>query len=220
MTSRFIRPHSTGGWCDAGRNRENTASLGGRRPHVAASAHLALPARGRPGVRGCLLSLGGGIPPEGWFIPRSGSDEMIIANHPRWFNRAGLPSHLEPWSRWAVLPATTSRSISCRITRSCTTRVTMCWPMDVRSRSDTREMTIGLFSRCLGCNATMFAMTRRPGVFDGVRCMVSPQPLSSGVAPAVRRSRQLYGRSEGPRRVADEFYARSVLARPPGPRAS
>lgn len=38
-----------------------------------------------------------GIPPEGWFIPRSGSDEMIIANHPRWFNRAGLPSHLEPW---------------------------------------------------------------------------------------------------------------------------
>ncbi|MCO5965542.1 hypothetical protein [Sinorhizobium meliloti] len=54
-------------------------------------------------------------------------------------------------------------------------------------------MTIGLFSLCLGCNATMFAMTRRPGVFDGVRCMVSPQPLSSGVAPAVRRSRQLYG---------------------------
>lgn len=43
-------------------------------------------------------------------------------------------------------------------------------------------MTIGLFSRCLGCNATMFAVTRRPGVFDGVRCMVSPQPLSSGVA--------------------------------------
>ncbi|WP_164827826.1 hypothetical protein [Sinorhizobium meliloti] len=38
-----------------------------------------------------------GIPPEGWFIPRSESDEMIIANHPRWFNRAGLPSHLELW---------------------------------------------------------------------------------------------------------------------------
>jgi hypothetical protein len=28
----------------------------------------------------------------------------------------------------------------------------------------------------------MFAMTRRPEAFDGVRCMVSPQPLSSGVA--------------------------------------
>ncbi|WP_052712441.1 alpha/beta hydrolase family protein [Sinorhizobium meliloti] len=43
-----------------------------------------------------------GIPPEGWFIPRSGSDEMIIANHPRWFNRAGLPSHLEPWKSLGV----------------------------------------------------------------------------------------------------------------------
>jgi uncharacterized protein len=28
----------------------------------------------------------------------------------------------------------------------------------------------------------MVAMTRRPEAFDGVRCMVSPQPLSSGVA--------------------------------------
>jgi len=30
----------------------------------------------------------------------------------------------------------------------------------------------------------MFAMTRRPEVFEGVRCMVSPQPLSTGVALA------------------------------------
>ncbi len=46
----------------------------------------------------------------------------------------------------------------------------------VRSRTDTKGMTIGLFSRCVGSNATMFAMTRRPDVFEGVRCMVSPQP--------------------------------------------
>jgi hypothetical protein len=38
-----------------------------------------------------------GVPLEGWFIPRAGSDKLVIANHPRWFNRAGLPSHLEPW---------------------------------------------------------------------------------------------------------------------------
>ncbi|WP_234833272.1 alpha/beta hydrolase family protein [Sinorhizobium meliloti] len=176
---------------------------------------------------------------------------MIIANHPRWFNRAGLPSHLEPWKSlggsagndfevnfvpdykilhdagYNVLAYdlrnfghSSSANGGLFTTGRCESRDVI-GPLDyVRSRSDTREMTIGLFSRCLGCNATMFAMTRRPGVFDGVRCMVSPQPLSSGVAPAVRRSRQLYGRSEGPRRVADEFYARSVLARPPGPRAS
>ena len=38
-----------------------------------------------------------GIILEGWFIPAAGSTKVIIANHPRWFNRAGVPSHLEPW---------------------------------------------------------------------------------------------------------------------------
>ncbi|KAJ3541870.1 hypothetical protein NM208_g4400 [Fusarium decemcellulare] len=38
-----------------------------------------------------------GVGLEGWFIPCKGSKKVIIANHPHWFNRAGLPSHLEPW---------------------------------------------------------------------------------------------------------------------------
>ena len=38
-----------------------------------------------------------GIPLEAWFIPCEGSDRLIIANHPRWFNRYGLPAQLEPW---------------------------------------------------------------------------------------------------------------------------
>jgi dienelactone hydrolase len=52
----------------------------------------------------------------------------------------------------------------------------------VRSRADTRDMTIGLFSRCVGGNATMYAMTRRPDAFEDVRCMVCPQPLSARVS--------------------------------------
>lgn len=28
-----------------------------------------------------------GVPLEAWFIPCSGSKKLIIANHPRWFNR-------------------------------------------------------------------------------------------------------------------------------------
>ena len=47
-----------------------------------------------------------------------------------------------------------------------------------RTRADLSGMTIGLFSRCLGCNSTMFAMSRYPGEFDGVRCLVGAQPLS------------------------------------------
>src|ERR1700729_650673 len=47
-----------------------------------------------------------------------------------------------------------------------------------RSRLDTRDMTTGLFSRCLGCSSTFPAMTQFPEVFDGVRCLVGPQPVT------------------------------------------
>jgi hypothetical protein len=48
----------------------------------------------------------------------------------------------------------------------------------VRTRPGTRDMTIGLFSRCMGAVATFAAMTRWPAAFDGVRCLVSPQPVT------------------------------------------
>src|SRR6185295_15538831 len=48
----------------------------------------------------------------------------------------------------------------------------------VRDRRDTRDMTIGLFSRCLGCSSTFCAMTNDPRTFDGVRCLVGPQPVT------------------------------------------
>jgi len=48
----------------------------------------------------------------------------------------------------------------------------------VRDRRDTRDMTIGLFSRCLGCSSTFNAMTKDRRSFDGVRCLVGPQPVT------------------------------------------
>lgn len=47
-----------------------------------------------------------------------------------------------------------------------------------RSRPDTRDMTIGLFSRCMGAVATFAAMNRFPAAFADVRCLVSPQPVT------------------------------------------
>jgi hypothetical protein len=47
-----------------------------------------------------------------------------------------------------------------------------------RSRPDTRDMTIGLFSRCLGCSSTFAAITQFPEAFVGVRCLVGPQPVT------------------------------------------
>jgi len=48
----------------------------------------------------------------------------------------------------------------------------------VRTRPDTRDMIIGLFSRCMGGVSTFAAMTRFPEAFDGVRCLLSPQPVT------------------------------------------
>jgi hypothetical protein len=48
----------------------------------------------------------------------------------------------------------------------------------VRHREDTRHMTVGLFSRCLGCSSTFHAMTEDGAEFDGVRCLVGPQPVT------------------------------------------
>jgi pimeloyl-ACP methyl ester carboxylesterase len=154
-----------------------------------------------------------GTPIEAWFIPRSGSDKIIVCNHPRWFNRAGLPSHLEPWKSFGssagndfevnFIPdykilhdagynvltydmrnfghsgAANGGVFSVGHYESRDVIGSLAY---VRGRQDTRDMTIGLFSRCVGGNATMYAMTRRPEAFEGIRCMVSPQPLSSGVA--------------------------------------
>ncbi len=51
-----------------------------------------------------------------------------------------------------------------------------------RTNPRLKGMTIGLFSRCQGCNATIYAMAESPDTFGGIRCMVAPQPLSVRVA--------------------------------------
>lgn len=60
-----------------------------------------------------------------------------------------------------------------------------------RTRPDLTKMEIGLFSRCLGCNATLFAMEQQPEQFRNVRCLVALQPLSTRVA--VERMLELAG---------------------------
>ncbi|WP_110603208.1 alpha/beta hydrolase family protein [Salinicola lusitanus] len=50
----------------------------------------------------------------------------------------------------------------------------------VRSRADLEGVTVGLFSRCNGANATLFAIHTEPREFDDVRCLVLCQPLSIG----------------------------------------
>ncbi|WBB98024.1 alpha/beta hydrolase [Solwaraspora sp. WMMA2059] len=153
-----------------------------------------------------------GVPLEGWYIPAAGSDKLIIANHPLWFSRSGLPAHLEPWkSMWAAtgndnevdfIPdykilhdagynvlaydlrnlgqtgAANGGVISAGVYEARDVLGSLAY---VRNRADLTHMTIGLFSRCMGANATMFAMRAEPAAFEGVRAMVAPQPLSPRV---------------------------------------
>ena len=50
-----------------------------------------------------------------------------------------------------------------------------------RERFGARQMSVGLFSRCTGGNATFCAMARWPAAFDGVRCLVSPEPITTAI---------------------------------------
>jgi hypothetical protein len=167
-----------------------------------------------------------GVPLEAWYIPRAGSDKLVVCNHPRWFNRSGLPSHLEPWKSFGksagndfevnfvpdykllhdagynVLAYDMRNFGQSGAANGGVFSVGNYESRDVvgslnyvRARGDTRHMTLGLFSRCAGGNATMAAMARRPEVFEGVRCMVCPQPLSAGVA--LERALERFGIDRG-----------------------
>jgi len=147
-----------------------------------------------------------GLPLQGWFIPASGSRKIIIANHPRWLDRADLPPHLIPLfgSRTAKGPESdfiadykiltdAGYNILAYDLRNFgpvgavngsvfsggrhESRDVIGALRYVRSHHDLRHMSIGLFSRCVGANATLFAMTRRPDVFVDVRFMVCAQPF-------------------------------------------
>lgn len=150
-----------------------------------------------------------GVPLEAWFIPREGSDRLIIANHPKGFSRYGLPSHLEPWKSMGAASGNdfeVNFMPDYRILHDAGYNV-LTYDLrnfghsgagnggvgssgrfesrDVigslayaRTRRELSGMTVGLFSRCLGCNATMVAMSRHPERFNNVRCLVGAQPLS------------------------------------------
>lgn len=162
-----------------------------------------------------------GVPLEGWFIPRAGSDKLIIANHPRLYNRAGLPAHMPPFN---ALNADPSSSIDVNFIPDYKilhdagynilthdfrnhghsgrahggvysggvyeSRDVVGALRYVRSRQDTRGMTIGLFARSTGGNAAYNAIARHPREFDGIRAIVNPQPISANMSSRVDLERR------------------------------
>ncbi|MFC9434537.1 alpha/beta hydrolase family protein [Nocardia sp. NPDC057030] len=149
-----------------------------------------------------------GTPLEAWWIPAPGSDKLIVANHPLPMSRYGFPSHLDPWKQMVpggndfevnFLPEymhlhDAGYNILTYDARNhgqsgAANGGIFTWGQFesrdvagslhyVKSRADTRGMTLGLLSRCMGGNATYVAMTRYLELFADVRCLVNPQPVS------------------------------------------
>jgi pimeloyl-ACP methyl ester carboxylesterase len=51
----------------------------------------------------------------------------------------------------------------------------------VKSRNDTKDMDIAFVSFCMGANSTIIAMSKQPGAFKGVKCLMAIQPISMEV---------------------------------------
>ncbi|MDN7589926.1 alpha/beta hydrolase family protein [Burkholderia seminalis] len=167
-----------------------------------------------------------GTPLEAWWIPRAGSNKLVIANHPMPMNRYGFPSHLP---RWQFVPG---NDIEVNYMREyqhlheagynvltydarnhgqsgVANGNIFTWGLFesrdvagslkyVKSRPDTRGMKLALLSRCMGANATFVAKTRYPELFADVQALVAVQPIS--MRAMVERNLEYMG-------LADQFDA-------------
>jgi hypothetical protein len=93
------------------------------------------------------------VPLEGWFIPAPGSSKLIIANHPLGFSRSGIPTHN------VLAYDLRNHGLSSAANGGVTTH----------GFTESRDVVGSL---------EYAAMTRFPEAFEGVRCLVSPQPVT------------------------------------------
>ena len=146
-----------------------------------------------------------GIPLKGWFIPRRGFNKIIIANHPRWFNRAGVNERPQDevilagnwWevnfipdykilhdAGYNILAYDLRNHGESGVTGKFTSgleesRDVVASINYIRNRPDTRGMIIGLFSRCGGASSNLHATRFYPDAFKDIRVMVLNQPISA-----------------------------------------
>ncbi|RCV52358.1 alpha/beta hydrolase [Marinitenerispora sediminis] len=149
-----------------------------------------------------------GTPLEAWFIPCAGSGRLIVSMHAFGFNRYGFPAHLEPWKsafgpgndteidftldykilhdngynvlafdfRNHGLSGAANGGLASN--NKFEARDVIGTLEYIRSRPDLAGMTLGVFARCMGANATFRAAHAHPRAFDGIACLVAPLLLS------------------------------------------
>ena len=139
-----------------------------------------------------------GVPLEAWFIPAD-SDKLLIVNHPMTCNRYGFPGHLPPWNTMFggfevdFLPELkhlhdAGYNILTYDLRNCGQSGTanggisglgLLECRDVvgsirfaKGRDDLASMRTGLYSRCMGGNSTIIAMSKWPEEFAHIQALV------------------------------------------------
>ena len=137
-----------------------------------------------------------GVTLEGWFIPAEGSDKLLVVNHPMTSNRYGFPGHLAPWNTmfggfevdflpelqalheagYNILAYDLRNHGRSGADPAGTSGLGLVEARDVvgsvrYARSRWPEMTIGLWSRCMGGNSTIVAMDLYPEEFTDVRAL-------------------------------------------------
>lgn len=147
-----------------------------------------------------------GVTIEGWFIAGS-SNKLIICNHPIPCNRYGYPGHLDPWKNFGGFEVNFLPEY--KILHDAGYNI-LAYDMrnhgrsgmgsggvnghgvleyrDVigslryaKSRTDTKNMKVALYSRCLGANATIVGMKKHPEEFTHIKAMIALQPVSPKV---------------------------------------
>ena len=143
-----------------------------------------------------------GVTLEGWFIPAKNSKKLIICNHPMPANRYGYPGHLDPWKifggfevnflpEYKILHDAGYNIITYDFRNHGRSgagnggivahgiveyRDVIGSLRYARSRPDTKDMQIALYSRCVGANSTFVAMDKYPEEFKNITCMIALQP--------------------------------------------
>lgn len=137
-----------------------------------------------------------GITLAGWFIPAEGSDKLLITNHPMTCNRYGFPGHLAPWNTmfggsevnflpqlkalhdagYNISPRTCATMDAAPPTPAGTSGLGLVECGDVvgsvrYAKQRWPEMTLGLWSRCMGGNSTITAMDLYPDEFTDIKAL-------------------------------------------------
>ncbi|RWA20666.1 alpha/beta hydrolase family protein [Mycolicibacterium brumae] len=152
----------------------------------------------------CWFPSADGVPLDAWFIPAD-SDKLLIVNHPMPCNRYGFPGHLAPWNAlfggfevnflpelkhlhdagYNILTYDMRNHGRSGVGSGGLAGIGLLECRDVlgsvqyaRSRPELAAMTTGLYSRCMGANSTIIALSKWPEEFAHIKAALFHQPAA------------------------------------------